>query len=278
MSRLGVVTIAHGRHEHLRHQHASLARSSRRPDVYVVVAMDDRELEAWPAQDGLRALTVPVDVDPLGLPLAAARNLGLDLAADLGCDVLVGLDVDCVVGASALAAYEGVVLAEPGRVWSGPVTYLDQPPVGGYAFDDLPDAPHPARPAPPPGEVQRGGDVDLFWSLSYAMARPTWHRTGGFDEAYVGYGGEDTDFGRRLAARDIDLAWVGGARAYHQFHFVSRADDHLDDILRNGRIFRDRWGTWPMGGWLAELEEQGLVTRRGDDWVRTAVRRGTGAA
>ena len=268
MSRLGVVTLAHGRHDHLRHQHASLARGTRCPDVYVVVAMEDRELESWPAHEGLRALTVPVDTDPLGLPLAAARNLGFDLAADLGCEVLVGLDVDCVVGPTTLAAYEAVALREPHRVWSGPVTYLDQPPAGGYDFGSLRDHPHPARPAPAPGEVQRGGDVDLFWSLSFAMSRPTWHRSGGFDEAYVGYGGEDTDYGRRLAERGIDLAWVGGAPAYHQFHPVSRAGDHLDDILRNGRLFRDRWGSWPMRGWLEELEEQGFVVRRGDDWVR----------
>lgn len=268
MSRLGVVTLAHGRHDHLRHQHASLAAGTRRPDVYVVVAMDDRALESWPTHDGLRPRVVPVDADPLGLPLAAARNLGFDLAACLGCDVLVGLDVDCVVGPATLAAYEEVSLREPGRVWSGPVTYLDQPPSGGYDLTDLPDHPHPARPAPAPGEVQRGGDVDLFWSLSFAMSRATWHRSGGFDEAYVGYGGEDTDYGRRLAARGIDLAWVGGARAYHQFHPVSRAGDHLDDILRNGRLFRDRWGSWPMRGWLEELEDQGFVARRGDDWAR----------
>ena len=267
MSRLGVVTLARGRHDHLRRQHASLAAGTRCPDVYVVVAMDDRELESWPAHDGLRALTVPVDADPLGLPLAAARNVGFDLATALGCDVVVGLDVDCVVGPTALAAYEEVALREPERVWAGPVTYLDQPPAGGYDLTDLRDDPHPARPAPVPGEVQRGGDVDLFWSLSFAMARSTWHRSGGFDEAYVGYGGEDTDFGRRLAERGIDLAWVGAARAYHQFHPVSRAGDHLDDILRNGRLFRDRWGRWPMRGWLEELEEQGLVVRRGDDWV-----------
>jgi N-acetylglucosaminyl-diphospho-decaprenol L-rhamnosyltransferase len=270
VSRLGVVTLAHGRHDHLRLQHASLAAGTRRPDVYVVVAMGDPGLESWPAHDGQRALTVPIDIDPLGLPLAAARNYGFDLATDLGCEVVVGLDVDCVVGPTALAAYEEVVAAEPDRVWSGPVTYLDQPPASGYDLDDLRDDPHPARPAPAPGEVERGGDVDLFWSLSFAMSSRTWHRSGGFDEAYVGYGGEDTDFGHRLAARGIDLAWVGGARTYHQFHPVSRADDHLDDILRNGRIFRDRWGRWPMGGWLAELEEQGLVVRRGDDWLRAA--------
>jgi N-acetylglucosaminyl-diphospho-decaprenol L-rhamnosyltransferase len=272
VSRLAVVTIAHGRHDHLHLQHRSLAGSSRRPDVYVVVAMSDPELERWPTVDGLRPRVVPITGDLLGLPLAAARNLGLDLAVDAGCEVLVGLDVDCLVSPTALAAYEQVVLAEPDRVWAGPVTYLGPPPDGGYPLHRIEelDDPHPVRPAPAPGQVLRGGDRNLFWSLSFALSAATWRRSGGFDEAYVGYGGEDTDFGRRLAERGVDLAWVGAARAYHQHHPDGRAADHLDDILRNGRTFRDRWGTWPMLGWLEELERSGLVERRGDDWVRAA--------
>lgn len=271
MSGLAVITIVHGRHDHLRAQHASLARCPRRPDLYVVVAMGDPDLEDWPPVDGLVARVAPIDLDPWGLPLAAARNWGLDLAAAAGCDVLVGLDVDCLAGTTLPSAYEDVVRAEPERVWSGPVTYLDPSPPGGYPLDRLDelDDPHPARPAPAPGELVRGGDPDLFWSLSFAMSAETWLASGGFCEAYVGYGGEDTDFGRQLAARGIDLGWVGAARAYHQHHPVSTPPvEHLDDILRNGRVFRDRWGDWPMTGWFTELERLGLVVRRGDDWVR----------
>jgi hypothetical protein len=36
---------------------------------------------------------------------------------------------------------------------------------------------------------------------------------------------------------------------------------HLDDILRNAAIFHDRWGWWPMQGWLAAFEARGLVVR-----------------
>ena len=271
MSGLGVVTIAHGRHHHLRAQHATLARAERRPDVYVIVAMGDPALESWPPVDGLPARVVSIDVDPCGLPLAAARNRGLDLAAAAGCDVLVGLDVDCLAGSTLPAAYEDVVRAEPELVWSGPVTYLGPPPADGYPLDRLDelDDPHPARPRPAPGRLLRGGDPDLFWSLSFALSAQAWAASGGFCEAYVGYGGEDTDFGRQLAERGIGLGWVGSARAYHQYHPVgSPPVEHLDDILRNGRTFRDRWGVWPMSGWLAELEDRGLVERRGRDWVR----------
>ena len=44
---------------------------------------------------------------------------------------------------------------------------------------------------------------------------------------------------------------------------------HLDDILRNGRRFADRWGQWPMTGWLEAFEREGAVRRDGDGWVRT---------
>ena len=142
---------------------------------------------------------------------------------------------------------------------------------GGYSLarlDEL-DHPHPARPAPLPGEVEHGGDPALFWSLSYALSASAWGRSSGYDEQYVGYGGEDTDFGRRVAAAGLDLAWVGGARAYHQHHPVSQPPvEHVDDILRNGRLYRDRWGEWPMRGWLDELERRHVIRRFDDDCER----------
>lgn len=267
---VGVVTVVHGRHDHLRAQQETLARSPMRPDVYVVVAMGDPEVGAVLGADP-QPHVVPVDLDPWGLPLAAARNWGMDLACDLGCDVLIGLDVDCLAGPALVSGYAEVVRAEPGHLWSGPVTYLDPPGPEGYPLGRLADldAPHPARPAPRPGEVEHGGDPALFWSLSYALSAASWHRTGGFDEEYVGYGGEDTDFGQRAASVGLCLGWVGAARAYHQHHPVSSPPvEHLDDILRNGRHYRDRWGEWPMRGWLDELTERGLVVRRGSDYVK----------
>jgi hypothetical protein len=31
------------------------------------------------------------------------------------------------------------------------------------------------------------------------------------------------------------------------------------DIVRNGRLFRDRWGWWPMEGWISSFAALGLV-------------------
>lgn len=275
MSEVAVVTIAHGRHDHLAAQHRALALGSLRPDHHVVVAMDDRAIRAR-TESGLHRTVVHTARSRDGrLPLAAARNLGVRAALDARARVVVLLDVDCLPGADLVAAYAGAVEAEPGVVWSGPVTYLPPRPADGYPEHpaDLAewDDPHPARPRPAPGERVRDLHPDLFWSLSFAVAAPTWRLVGGFCEDYTGYGAEDTDLARSVVAAGVGLGVLGGARAYHQHHPVSSPPvEHLDDILRNGRTFRDRWGTWPMAGWLEQMERLGLVHRVGPDWERTA--------
>ncbi len=261
-----VVTVAHRRHDHLSGQRASLAASTTAPDHHVVVAVDDPVVAAadWCAAS--------VPRHPLGLPIAAARNRGAEAAIERGADVLVFLDVDCLVDAHLVASYAEVVRDEPTTVWSGPVTYLDPPPADGYdlaALADL-DSPHPARPALAVGERETGADPDLFWSLSFACSVDAWHRTGGFCEDYVGYGGEDTDFARLVVGSGLDLGWVGAARAFHQWHPVSRPPvEHVEDIVRNAEIYRGRWGDTPMLGWLEAFEERGLV--RSDDEGRWLV-------
>lgn len=266
MSRTAVVTIAHGRHDHLAVQDRSLAAGSRQPDEHVLIAIDDVDLCSWPAF----VMTMPAD--GAGLPLAAARNLGVETALDLGCDQVICLDVDCIAGTNLVAAYADAVSRHPDVVWSGPVTYLDPPPADGYDLRHLPDLdrPHPARPAPRPGEAVLDARPELFWSLSFACSATAWRRSGGFCEEYVGYGGEDTDFGQSVVRRGLRLGWLGGARAYHQWHPVSSPPvEHLDSILRNAETYHARWGAWPMEGWLHEFERRGLVRQEAGRWRRT---------
>lgn len=272
MSSVAVITPAHGRHRHLKRQQESLSASAVRPSRHVLVAMDDPVVAAWPGAPGVSTHTVSVPTGPSGLPLAAARNVGAATALDLGAEVLVFLDVDCLAGGDLVASYAEAVCERPDVIWSGPVTYLPPSPPDGHALADLSalDDPHPARPAPAAGERWLGASPDLFWSLSFAVHATTWRRLGGFCEEYVGYGGEDTDFAHVAAAARVELAWDGGARAYHQHHeTASPPVQHLGDIVRNGRIFHSRWGRWPMRGWLVEFERMGLVTRVEDQWVVT---------
>lgn len=276
MTRVALITIAHGRHDHWMRQRAALARSLEQPDEHILVAMDDSAI-AEMRTAGPPPRILHLDRIDGRLPLARARNEGAAAAMQHGADVLIFLDVDCLPDPELIEAYRRAAKESPTREYliSGPVTYLPPPPREGYDLTSLAelDDPHPARPAPARGEVILDGSPDLFWSLSFALRAQTWIRIGGFDEAYAGYGGEDTDFGWRARARGVSLAWDGGARAYHQHHPV---DDppvrHLDDILRNSRIFHERWGVWPMGGWLGEFEEMGLIARvtDGRGYIRAA--------
>jgi hypothetical protein len=116
------------------------------------------------------------------------------------------------------------------------------------------------RPVPADGATQDEPRHELFWSLSFAVAPATHARIGGFDEAYTGYGGEDTDYAFRARDAGVPLRWVGGAWAHHQHHPVSSPPrEHLHDIVHNARCFRERWGTWPMEGWLGAFLTEGLV-------------------
>ncbi|KQU70495.1 glycosyltransferase family 2 protein [Phycicoccus sp. Root101] len=284
-----VVTIARGRHEHLRGQLWGLGRQSAPADLHVVVAMDDPEIAAVVSDAGSTStLVVPVGLDPGGeLPLARARNIGALTAIAAGAEHLVFLDVDCIPAARTLERYRqvldtdgsglgGLSPAHPSPVVAcGTVAYL--PPVAharAYRHDRLDELadPHPGRPAPDERTVLVADDLRLFWSLSFAVTAADWGRLGGFSEDYTGYGAEDTDFGQRLGAARGTMLWVGGAAAYHQHHPTDTPPvGHLTSIVRNANVFRDRWGWFPMEGWLAAFADRGLarLDPRTGRWVTT---------
>jgi hypothetical protein len=275
-ARTAVVTIAHGRHDHLAGQLWGLGRAVRQPDVFVAVAMDDPAIAgvvAAHAQPGWDVTVASVASPPEGLPLAAARNAGARAAIEAGAETLVFLDVDCIPSPTLLQRYAAVLgqrrSAPSGAGVSGPVVASGEvgylPPVPDprdYRDLDLDGLarPHPARPVLGAFEVRVADDLRLFWSLSFALSADDWGRLGGFCEDYVGYGGEDTDFGQRLGAVRGTLLWVGGATAYHQHHpSESPPVRHLEPIVANANRFRRRWGWFPMEGWLERFDAMGLA-------------------
>ncbi|MET3806537.1 GT2 family glycosyltransferase [Nakamurella sp. UYEF19] len=263
---IAVITIVAGRHLHLRNQQFGLAWSDRLPDIYVVVSMGDaeavRQTGIGPlSETSCRNRTRLLEVGDR-LPLAEARNAGAAEAIAAGADHLVFLDVDCIPSASMLDSYgRALDLTEGPALHCGVVRYLDAPmPATQLDPSMLHSRPHPARPVPGPEQLIASTDWQLFWSLSFALSRQTWLRLNGFHEEYVGYGAEDTDFGYAAHQQGVNLVWVGGADAYHQYHPTSsRSSSHLDDILRNATIFERRWGFWPMLGWLEEFEATGTA-------------------
>lgn len=272
-----LVTIAHGRHAHLRAQVEHLGAGARKPDQHVVVAMGDEQIRAL-LEGQPDTVVIRVDADPTELPLAAARNIGAAAALDRGAETLIFLDVDCLPGEHLVRRYAEVTgtRTDVPQLWCGPVHYLAALAAGRSAYDEADLAgsrPHPARPAPAGDQTVDEPRLELFWSLSFSMTAAHWHEIGGFCEAYVGYGAEDTDFARTVGAAGGGLTWVGGATAYHQHHPTSSPPvQHLDDILRNGRLFARRWGDYPMLGWLRQFETMGLVSHDSQtgEWIRAS--------
>jgi GT2 family glycosyltransferase len=222
---------------------------------------DSAAARAAEAEAGPPTTAIHVEVPGSRLPLARARNAGAEQAIESGADLLVFLDVDCIPAPGMLQRYVECAREDGDpRLLCGPVAYLPPPPPDGYDLDRLGELadPHPARPRPAGNQVLRDGDPRLFWSLSFAVRPADWRGIGGFCEQYRGYGGEDTDFGQLAAAAGVRLDWIGGADAYHQFHPTGDPPvEHVDDVLTNARVFFQRWGWWPMAGWLTEFQRLG---------------------
>ncbi len=269
---VAVITLVAGRAGHLHRQQQGLLAGDRLPDTYVVVAMDDPDA-AEAALRGPLAGSCDIRVIRLdaadiaaGLPLAGARNLGAAAALERDAKTLVFLDVDCVPAPGLVAGYAAAVAAEAHpALHCGVVRYLAPGALDGFAESGPLDTgslvaqPHPARPAPESGS-HPSADWQLFWSLSFAVSVVTWRQLGGFSPEYVGYGGEDTDFGLAAHTAGVEVSWTGGVDAFHQYHPTqSPPVAHLNDILRNAAVFHDRWHRWPMLGWLTAFAERGLA-------------------
>jgi hypothetical protein len=251
-----VITLVHGRSDHLANLIAGLESSSLIPQALWIVHMNEAPGELH--SDVFPVHTCHVD-EPSGLPLARARNrvATLDLTASW-----VFLDVDCIPAHDLLAHYRDGLRAQPDALHMGQVRYLPQGVNGpGWTEATLYErgVEHPlARYRSGPGNAL---PHHLFWSLNFACTGDTFARIGGFDEDYQGYGGEDTDFAFRARHNGVALL-DNGATAFHQYHPTYDPPlNHFADIIANARRFHHRWGVWPMEGWLGAFRDGGWL-----DW------------
>ena len=259
---VSVLTLIRGRRDHLENVMRGLALQSRLPDELVIGVMEPRPLT------GLPAMPFPVRqirVEGTELPLAKARNA---VARAARGHRLIFLDVDCIPDPDFVASYDRALDAWNGMLM-GEVMYLPQGATReGLDFDAFARVAqrHSDRQGPPPEGVRPCNDYRCFWSLNFAMPKAVFEASGGFCEDYVGYGGEDTDYGRVLDERSIRIGWLKGGLVYHQYHPHHMPPvHHLEAILRNTRIFKQRWGEYTMGHWLHAFELMGLVEKKAGD-------------
>lgn len=255
MTGLSVLTLAKGRAGHLANLIEGLRRGERAPDELIVINMGSERTELPSAYFPIRMERIAGEA----LPLAAARNRAAALAR---YDRLLFLDVDCIPAAGLVAAMS-IALTSQDALICPEVLYLGPDDArGAWREDDLIrcGSPHPARPFPKHGFAVQS-NAGLFWSLAFGIRRDRFAILGGFDETFIGYGAEDTDFGFRAAAADLPLLMMAGPGAFHQHHEVSDPPfEHLDDIVRNAETFYAKWRVWPMQGWLDDFEALGLIS------------------
>ncbi len=145
---------------------------------------------------------------------AAASNAAARLAEH---DVLIFLDADQICDGDLVAVHlrtherEGNVfvqglypLAKDCRSRGTSLVYEK------WLFEALApiDRTHPASPH--------------MWSAQVSVRRSAWQAVGGFDTSFRDYGGEDTDFGLRIAALGIPFIFEPKALSFH-LHNVGRA-------------------------------------------------------
>ena len=257
---VSICTLAHGRAAHLTNLVLGLIQSDTQPDELVIAVMQDEPYDLPDAPFPIHQLMLT----GTSIPLARARNMAARKASG---ELLIFLDVDCIPAPACVSDYVAASRSAQG-VFMGEVGYLTKDATdNGIDFErfDKVAVQHVDRGGPPEGSLGACEDYRCFWSLNFAISADCFAGSGGFDEAFDGYGGEDTDFSRTLCEQGVPLWWVRGAKAYHQYHphFMPPVH-HLDSVLANAATFARKWGHPTMDHWLRAFTLMGLIERTED--------------
>lgn len=255
VSDFSVITITHNRNEHLANLIRGIEHSSVQPAELVIVYIN--QPTPLRLQSSVHIREIHIDSDRT-LPLARARNVG---ANEASFEQLIFLDVDCIPShdmfermLSVNADLDKLVMGTPRYVVPGKsIEKIDDVSLDSISVE------HTNR-----RQIQEGktDTYTLFWSLCFSISRSVFHKIGGFDERYTGYGGEDTDFALMAEKYTIPF-YITSAQCYHQYHSVYKPPvQHLEDIVLNSNYFYDKWQIWPMEGWLQKFVDLDLI-----DWT-----------
>jgi len=257
MEKIAVLTLVKDRHEALANLIKGLELGSMHPDELIVVFMNEHPCKL--PDTSFPIITHSLLSEEL-LPLAKARNYA---ASKSNAQYLIFLDVDCIPGQHLVAGYADAM--DETSLFSGQIRYLIQQ----AQFKSFSDSALAELSDPDPIRANlKELPYALFWSLNFACSRVTYNRIGGFDESFTGYGGEDTDFAFTAEQKGILLRTID-VTAYHQYHAsYSPPLNHFDDILKNTRVFKQKWNKWPMEGWLKRFEKMGLVRISDSELIR----------
>jgi GT2 family glycosyltransferase len=259
---LSLVTLVRNRNALLASLLHAVATGSSLPAEVVVVRAGGHEdpgrVVPPPLTDRVRIIEVESPTDRI--PYSEARNAGA--GASTAAHV-VFLDADCIPSPTFVAAMDEA-LSDHDALCTGDVRYLPPTPLHDRSPEHLTAVarPHPHRPVFPDRGVVLDDRHELVWGLCMGWRRATFSALGGFDTSYQGYAGEDTDLAVAARSQGVPVGLVGGATVFHQHHDVYEPPvQQFEATLANARRFRDKWGRWPMEGWLEGFRDLGLI-----DW------------
>lgn len=197
-------------------------------DSLQVVIVDDGSTDA--TSDVVTGFAAKFDLRYVFVPRtdkscrAAARNAGIAVADG---DLVIMLDADQVVGTTFVQEHAGYHSLRDDLVVVGPRTEL-----GDGSYDEEVLAQRFTLKALPPTGFRdvREPVLDQFsWNLNQmsscwqqmftynvSVRRAHLDAVGGFDEAYIGWGLEDSDLGFRLRQQGLAFAFNAMAVSYHQ--------------------------------------------------------------
>ena len=214
---VSVVVAHYEQPDDLRRTLGALRRQTHPEDRLEIVVVDDGSRVAPQVPRGVTL----VRQDDRGFRLAAARNLGA--RASTG-DVLCFLDADCtpepgfVSAMARLPALRRDVVTVGRRRHADLTRVPDDLPLDELPADVLLDEPAWLRNAYARSRNLQDADARSYRYVIGAMigcSRSFFDETGGFDESFTSYGGEDWDWAWRSWQAGAEFAHVPDAVAWH---------------------------------------------------------------
>jgi GT2 family glycosyltransferase/glycosyltransferase involved in cell wall biosynthesis len=223
----------------------------------LVIAYGDRlNLQyLWQPHDGFRA--------------GAARNMGLKQARGT---FTILLDSDLIVPTTFVSAHVAALEAEP-AIGVNSYVYRTSGPVdvSGVAYEELGEALKDVLIADHRDRYNLFDRPDAVEEAYFLDSNAISFRTKdlialqGFDEAFVGWGHEDTDLGYRMGARGFKLRLLkDGAVAYHLFHAVG--ENKEAEQQANWARMREKWQLDTFYQPLGHLPVEVTGQRSDDPW------------
>ena len=251
---VSVIIMFHGRLKHLVNVLKGLQLGISLPDEIILVEMAIEKSMVPNYKLNIQHYLISDYVSDK-LPLARARNHGAQMAT---CDILTFLDVDCVPSNDFIYKIRNTSYLNNALYMARPL-YLSKN-VEEVCFVWLEDfaIEHPIRPNYT--DTFQCEDYGQFWSLCFYMTSNLFFEIGGFDEDFIGYGAEDTDFAFKCRDYGIPL-YLTDNNVYHQQHSFCRPPlNSLEAIVKNSNQFYSKWAIWPMVNHLEKFNKLGIIS------------------